>query len=113
MSGAIPVTCPPGAEAPEETTLSPLGQDTVPLAGNPPDQKYWLTYWMGLEAGTSADAGAADKANPPTTVPAAKAAATAIRRILMVILFIDGQSVSRRTGAVSYTHLRAHETDSY
>jgi hypothetical protein len=71
MSGAIPTSCPPGADAPEETTLLPLGQCTVPVTGTLVvlPQKDWVTYWMGWEAGTSADAGAADKASPQRWCP--------------------------------------------
>src|SRR3954451_540167 len=88
MSGEIAVSCPPLAEAPEETTRLPLGQDTVPITVDAEEslQKYWVTYWMVLEAGTSADAGAANVASPATVVPAANAVATARCKILMTLL---------------------------
>ena len=88
MSGAIPVSCPPLAEAPEETTRVPLGQDTVPITWVlvEPPQKYWVTYWMGLEAGHRPTRVRRPRRAPRRRCPRPRWSATAIRGILMTLL---------------------------
>src|SRR4051794_755062 len=89
--------------APEETIRVPVGHVAVPVVSTVPlTHTFVVMYWMGTVAGTSADAGEAEVANPPTMAPAAKAVdATAMRRIFMGgVPLSDGRPGSDADGVV-------------